>query len=118
MAGGPGGTGGRAQLRCLGRCPGTGLEGVVEQVRRLVARGADAVVLIDSLDGVSAPVAQKALASARNIVDGGSLTVIATASAPLGGETTVIVLDRQSAEGFPAVDPVQSWTIRRERLES
>lgn len=96
---------------------GQALEGVVDQVRRIVARGAHAAVLIDTLDGVPAPMVQKALASARNIVDGGSLTVIATASAPVGGETTLIVLDRTSSEGFPAIDPAGSWTIRRERLE-
>jgi transcription termination factor Rho len=100
-----------------GDAQGQALEGVVEQVRRLVARGADAVVLIDTLDGVAPSVAQKALASARNIVDGGSLTVIATASAPVGGETTLIVLDRTSADEVPAIDTVQSWTIRRERLQ-
>ena len=65
----------------------------IDQARRLAARGADAVVLIDSLDGCSPHAARKALARARNIVDGGSLTVIATATAPLGGETTVIALD-------------------------
>jgi transcription termination factor Rho len=91
------------------------LEGVVEQVRRLVARGADAVILIDTLDGVAPGVARKALASARNVVDGGSLTVIATASAPLGGETTVIALEPSGSTG-PAVDPSRSWTIRPERL--
>jgi transcription termination factor Rho len=100
-----------------GDAQGQALEGVVEQVRRLVARGADAVVLIDTLDGVAPPMAQKALSSARNIVDGGSLTVIATASAPIGGETTLIVLDRTSADEIPAIDAAQSWTIRRERLE-
>ncbi len=83
------------------------LEGVVEQVRRLVARGADAVILIDSLDGVLPAIARKALASSRNLVDGGSLTVIATASALLGGETTVIALERPGpgTAGFPLVDP-------------
>ena len=104
-------------LGSSGDAQGQALEGVVEQVRRLVARGADAVVLIDSLDGVAAPVAKKALASARNIVDGGSLTVIATASAPLGGETTVISLERSSTGAFPAVDLTATWTIRRERLQ-
>jgi transcription termination factor Rho len=92
------------------------LEGVVDQVRRLVARGADAVVLIDTLDGVGMPAAKKALASARNIVDGGSLTVIATTSAPIGGETTVIALARHGTEAPPEIDHSQSWTIRRERL--
>ena len=69
------------------------IEPVIDQARRLAARGADAVVLIDTLDGAARRSARKALASARNIVDGGSLTVIATAAAPIGGETTVIALD-------------------------
>jgi transcription termination factor Rho len=94
------------------------LDGVVEQVRRLVARGGEAVILIDTLDGVLPAVARKALASSRNLVDGGSLTVIATASSPLGGETTAIALERPGpgAEQGPAVDPARSWTIRGELL--
>ena len=82
------------------------IEPVIDQARRLAARGSDAVVLIDSLDGCSPQMARKALASARNIVDGGSLTVIATASAPIGGETTVIALDHEltSVGRFPAID--------------
>ena len=62
--------------------------------------------------------ARKALAAARNIVDGGSLTVIATASAPIGGETTVITLDAAltSVGRFPALDLLASGTIRPELL--
>ncbi len=94
------------------------IEPVIDQARRLAARGADAIVLIDSLDGCSPHMARKALASARNIVDGGSLTVIATASAPVGGETTVIALDDQltSVGRFPAIDVFASGTIRPELL--
>lgn len=93
------------------------LEGVVEQVRRLVARGDDAVILVDSLDGVLPAIARKALAASRNLTDGGSLTVIATASALLGGETTAIALERRSGTAeFPLVDPASSWTIRSELL--
>ena len=66
----------------------------VDQAQRIAARGADAVVLIDTLTGLHPHAARKVLAAARNIVDGGSLTVIATAAEPLGGETTVIALDR------------------------
>ncbi|HZU59675.1 MAG TPA: Rho termination factor N-terminal domain-containing protein [Solirubrobacteraceae bacterium] len=94
------------------------LDGVVEQVRRLVARGTHAVLLIDTLDAVAPGTARKAMGSARNVVDGGSLTVIATARAPMGGETTVIALSQPLA-GSPAgaaIDPAGSWTIRRERL--
>ena len=94
------------------------IEPVIDQARRLAARGADAVVLIDSLDGASPQMARKALVSARNIVDGGSLTVIATASAPIGGETTVIALDHEltSVGRFPAIDVFASGTIRAELL--
>ena len=94
------------------------IEPVIDQARRLAARGSDAVVLIDSLDGCSRQMARKVLASARNIVDGGSLTVIATASAPIGGETTVIVLDHEltSVGRFPAIDIFASGTMRSELL--
>ncbi len=94
------------------------IEPVIDQARRLAARGADAVVLIDTLDGCSPHTARKAMASARNIVDGGSVTVIATASAPIGGETTVISLDvaLASVGRFPALDLLASGTLRPELL--
>jgi transcription termination factor Rho len=94
------------------------IERVVDQARRLAARGSHAVVLIDTLSGLQPHAARKLLASARNITGGGSLTVIATASEPLGGETTVIALDPLLAGTgrFPAVDLLGSWTIRAELL--
>jgi transcription termination factor Rho len=93
------------------------VEGTVEQARRMAARGAHAVVMIDTLAGLPAQVGTRALAAARNLGDG-SLTVIATASEPLGGETTVIALDRALARAgrFPALDPDASWTMRAELL--
>ena len=94
------------------------VERSVETAQRIAARGADAVVLIDSLDGVHASAARRALAAARNLVDGGSLTIIATSARPLGGETTVIALDaRLTAAGrFPALDLDAGGTARPERL--
>ncbi len=94
------------------------IERVVDQARRLAARGSHAVVLIDTLSGLPPHAARKLLASARSIAGGGSLTVIATASESLGGETTVISLDPVlAATGrFPAVDLLGSWTIRPELL--
>lgn len=94
------------------------LEGVIEQARRLAARGADAVVLIDTLEWLTPHAARRALAAARNLVDGGSLTVIATAAAAQGGETAVIALDSVLATSgkFPAVDLEASWTMRAEQL--
>ena len=62
--------------------------------------------------------ARRALAAARNIVDGGSLTIVATAPAPVGGETTIIALDRTLTRTgrFPALDLVASGTLRPELL--
>lgn len=94
------------------------VETAVETAKRLAARGADAVVLIDGLGGLHPHAARKALAAARNLREGGSLTVIATAPAPLGGETTVIALDALLAGSgrFPALDLVRSGTLRPELL--
>jgi transcription termination factor Rho len=105
-------------LGASGDALGQHIDSQVEHARRVAARGGDAVVVIDSLDGVSPHVARRALAAARNIVDGGSLTVIAAAAAPLGGETTVIVLDASltALRRFPNVDLVASGTMRPELL--
>jgi transcription termination factor Rho len=94
------------------------VEPAIDQARRLAARGADAIVLIDTLDACSPAISRKALAAARNIVDGGSVTVIATASAAIGGETTVISLDGAlaGAARFPALDLGRSGTMRPELL--
>ncbi len=94
------------------------VELVVDQARRLAARGADAVVLIDSLDGLHPLSARRAIAAARKLKEGGSLTVIAVSSKPLGGETTVIALDAALAISgrYPAVDLLASGTMRPELL--
>jgi transcription termination factor Rho len=94
------------------------VEQAIEQGRRVAARGGDAVVLADTLEYLSAGAARRALAAARNITGGGSLTVIATAAAPLGGETTVVALDEgMTALGrFPALDLTRSGTLRPELL--
>ena len=82
------------------------VEQAIEQGRRVAARGGDAVVVVDTLEWLPPPAARRALAAARNIADGGSLTVIATGPAPFGGETTVITLDAQltALRRFPALD--------------
>jgi transcription termination factor Rho len=94
------------------------VERALDAARRLAARGSHALVLIDSLDGLHPHAARKALAAARNLREGGSLTVIATASAPLGGETTVIALDAAltSTGRQPILDLVNSGTLRPELL--
>ena len=94
------------------------VEQAVELGRRVAARGGDAVVIIDSLDQVAPAVARRLLAAARNIVDGGSLTVIAASAAPLGGETTVVALDASltGLNRFPNLDLAASATMRPELL--
>ena len=97
---------------------GQAVERAIETGRRVAARGGHAVVFIDTLEYLPAPLARRLLGAARNIADGGSLTIVATAGAPLGGETTVIALDATlTASGrIPALDLVASGTIRPELL--
>ena len=64
---------------------GAAIDRSIETAKRIAARGGHAVLLIDTLDGVSTGSARRTLSAARAIVDGGSLTIIATAAAPLGG---------------------------------
>ncbi|HEX5852115.1 MAG TPA: Rho termination factor N-terminal domain-containing protein [Solirubrobacteraceae bacterium] len=90
------------------------IERAIDAAKRVAARGGNALVLIDGLDGLSAHAARKALSAARNLREGGSLTIIATASQPLGGETTVIAL--KSTGRVPIVDLVNSGTLRPELL--
>ena len=94
------------------------VEQAIEQGRRVAARGGDAVVLVDTLEYLPPHAARRALAAARNITDGGSVTVIGTASAPFGGETTVVTLDASlTALGrFPAIDLAASGVVRPELL--
>ena len=94
------------------------VEQAIEQGRRVAARGADAVVLVDTLEQLPPQAARRALAAARNIVDGGSLTVIATAPAAVGGETTVVALDPAlvALGRFPALDLPASGVLRPDLL--
>lgn len=107
-------------LSASGEAQAQALDGVVDQARRIAARGSHVVVLIDALDAVPPQLARRAMASARDLVDGGSVTLIAAAPAPVGGETTVIALDAVLARAgqFPALDPATTWTMRRELLDA
>jgi len=94
------------------------LERALDTARRVAARGGHAVALVDSLAWVGPGAARKALAAARSIPDGGSLTVVAVAPEPVGGESTVVALDAvMAATGrFPALDLLASGTLHPERL--
>jgi len=97
---------------------GQAAERAIDTAKRLAARGGNAVVLIDGLDELSSHTARKVLAAARNLHDGGSLTLIATATEPLGGETTVIALDQAltSSGREPILDLLGSGTLHPELL--
>jgi transcription termination factor Rho len=90
------------------------VEQAVERGRRIAVRGGNAVLLIDTLDGLPGAGARHALAGARNLRSAGSLTIIATASEPLGGETTVIALAETGVPGGVAAE--RSGTLRSELL--
>jgi transcription termination factor Rho len=94
------------------------VEQAIEQGRRVAARGGDAVVLIDGFGYLPESAARRALTAGRNLRDGGSLTVIATAPAAIGGETTVVALDAEAAAlgRFPALALAESGTLRPELL--
>jgi transcription termination factor Rho len=94
------------------------VERAIDAGRRVAARGGNAVVAIDNLDGLHPLAARKALAAARNLREAGSLTVIATAEQPLGGETTVIALDAALASTGrqPLLDLISSGTLKPELL--
>jgi transcription termination factor Rho len=94
------------------------VERVLDAAKRTAARGGDALVLIDGLDGLQPQAARRLLAAGRNLKDAGSLTVVATATQPLGGETTVIALDAAltSTGRTPILDLANSGTLKPELL--
>jgi transcription termination factor Rho len=97
---------------------GQAVERALEAAKRVAVRGSDALVLIDGLDGMHPHAARKALAAARNLRDAGSVTLIATAGRPFGGETTVIALDAAltSTGRQPILELLSSGTLRPELL--
>jgi transcription termination factor Rho len=94
------------------------VERAIDAAKRVAARGGNALVAIDSLDGLHPHAARKAMAAARNLRESGSLTVIATAERAIGGETTVIALDAALASTGhqPILDLAGSGTLRPELL--
>ena len=130
-------------------------EMVIEKAKRLVEHGRDVVILLDSITrlgrayntvvpssgkvltgGVDANALQRPkrfFGAARNIEDGGSLTIIATALIDTGSRmdevifeefkgtgNSEIILDRKIADKrtFPAIDITRSGTRKEELLVS
>jgi len=92
------------------------LEQAIDSGRRRAARGEHVIVAIDGLDGLDRSAVRRALGAARNLTGGGSLTVIATAAAPAGGETTQIVLGAADGTARPAIDAAASAAFRPDLL--
>jgi transcription termination factor Rho len=128
-------------------------EMAIEKARRLVEHGRDVIILLDSITrlaraynavqphsgkilsgGIDANALHKPkrfFGSARNIEQGGSLTILATALIDTGSRMDEVifeefkgtgnlelVLDRRLADRriFPAVDPIKSGTRKEELL--
>ncbi len=128
---------------------------VIEKARRMVEDGKDVIILLDSITRLAraynaiAPSSGKVLTggvdsnalqrpkrffgTARNIENGGSLTIIATALVETGSKmdevifeefkgtgNSEIVLDRKLADKrlFPAIDVLKSGTRREEEMVS
>jgi transcription termination factor Rho len=127
----------------------------IERAKRLVELGHDVVVLLDGITrlgraynlalppsgrllsgGVDAAALyppKKFFGAARNIENGGSLTILATALVESGSKTDEVILEEfagtanmelrlrlaaDDTEGFPAVDVAASGTRHRELLQS
>ncbi len=128
-------------------------EMVIERAKRLVETGRDVVILLDSItrlaraynlaqpasgrvlsggvDSTALYPPKRFLGAARNIEDGGSLTILASALIETGSKMDEVIfeefkgtgnmelrLDRQLADRriFPAIDPVASGTRKEELL--
>jgi transcription termination factor Rho len=73
----------------------------VERAKRVVERGGDAVVVIDTLDAVPAGIARRVFGAGRRVEEGGSLTVVAAvgeSSEQLRVASTRIVLAGGTSE--------------------
>lgn len=91
------------------------IERALDQAKRVARRGADAVVLIDSVAELAPHVARRLLATARNLTGSGSVTVIASSYEPVGGETTLIAF-RGDQAGETRFDLSRSTTVRADLL--
>ena len=89
----------------------------VERAKRVVERGGDAVVVIDTLEAVSPGVARRIFGAGRRVEEGGSLTVIAAvgeSAEQLRVASTRVVLAAGSSE--PTVDAERSGAQRADLL--
>lgn len=90
----------------------------VERAKRAAERGADTVIVIDSLEFLPPAVQRRVFAGARKTEEGGSVTVIAgtgVAWEPQRQATTRVMLDPPK-DGATVVSESRSGVLRRELL--
>jgi transcription termination factor Rho len=90
----------------------------VQQAKRAVEAGRDAVVVIDSLDALPAAAVRRVFGAGRNTQEAGSLTILAatgTAAEPHRMATTHVTLEPSESGGEPKLGP-GSGTLRRDLL--
>jgi transcription termination factor Rho len=90
----------------------------VQQAKRAVEAGRDAVVVIDSLDALPPAAARRVFGAGRNTQEAGSLTILAstgTAAEPHRMATTHVTLEPNETGGEPKLGP-GSGTLRRDLL--
>ena len=91
----------------------------VERAKRVVERGGDAVVVIDSLEGLPAGASRRVFGSARKAEEAGSLTVIAAtgmAWEPQRQAGTRVMLEAPGEGGETRVAQARSGTQRADLL--
>jgi transcription termination factor Rho len=92
----------------------------IERAKRVVERGGDSAVIVDSLEALAAGPARRVFGAARNTDEGGSLTVFASigmAPEPQRVATTRIALEPPTPDSpAPRVSPERSGTLQAERL--
>jgi transcription termination factor Rho len=89
----------------------------VERAKRVVERGGDAIVVIDTLEALPVGIARRVFGSGRRVEEGGSLTVIAAvgeSAEQLRVASTRVVLSGGTAE--PTVDSARSGAQRADLL--
>jgi transcription termination factor Rho len=89
----------------------------VERAKRVVERGGDAIVVIDTLESIPVGVARRVFGAGRRVEEGGSLTVIAAvgeSADQLRVASTRIVLAAGTSE--PTVDAERSGAQRGDLL--
>ena len=94
------------------------VERALDKARRAASNGKHAALIIDSADDLPGASIRKTLAAAKFVPSAGSLTVVAVAKAPLGGETTVVGFDQTLAAAgkFPSIRVRTSSTLRPDLL--